>query len=99
MDKQERKEVIGELKRKEQERLLSILPMSQKFLKSYFDYLDLELSNSYNGNSLKLTEEFCNINKLEFEKVKEWAVEFGGYDDAEILWNCEDEYEFLLKDE
>lgn len=97
MDKQERKEALQELKFKEQQRLLSILPMQQEILKSFFDYLDTELTNSDNGNSLKLTEEFCKRNNLDFEKVKEWAGEFGGYDDAEILWNCEPEYEFLIE--
>ncbi len=96
MDKQERKIVLHELKLNEQEKLISMLPMRQELLKVFFDYLDTELTNGDNGSSLKLTKGFCSINNLDFEKVKEWAAELGGYDDAEILWNVEDKYEFLI---
>ena len=98
MDKQERKEILRELKRKEQEKLVSILPMQPELLKVFFDYLDTELTNGDNSTSLKLTEEFCRKNNLDVEKVKEWAAGLGGYDDAEILWNLEGTYEFLLEE-
>ncbi|NOT49689.1 MAG: hypothetical protein HOP10_00255 [Chitinophagaceae bacterium] len=50
------------------------------------------------GDSLKLTEQFCKDEKLDFDKVRIWAKGFGGYDDAEILWNVEQEYEFLIEE-
>jgi hypothetical protein len=98
MDKQERKEIKKELKQQEQDRLLALLPMPANLLKDLFDYLDEKLSegSSYPGNTLRLTETFCVKNDLDFEKIKAWAAELGGFDDAEILWNCEEPYEFLI---
>lgn len=97
MDK--RKEVKKEFKRQEQEKLVSILPMSKEQLKEFFDHLDKGLNNEGDVYSLKLTMEFCENKELDFNKVKEWAAELGGYNDEEILWNCEQEYDFLLDKE
>ena len=73
------------------------MPMSVQLLKKFFDFLDARLENGGVAGSLKLTEEFCKNENLNFDKIKIWAAEFGGYDDAEILWNCEPEYEFLIE--
>ncbi|MEO7922053.1 MAG: DUF2695 domain-containing protein [Chitinophagaceae bacterium] len=93
---EEQKNKKKEFKQKEKERLVEILPMPEKLLKEFFDYLDEKLTEGDSGNSLRLTETFCTKKNLDFEKVKEWAGELGGFDDAEILWNCEQEYEFLI---
>jgi hypothetical protein len=81
---------------KEQERLLSILPMRKHFLKEYFDFLDEHIEEEKKP-SLRLTKQFCERNGLDFEKVKAWAEEFGGFDDQEILWNIEDIYEEVMR--
>lgn len=81
---------------REQERLLSILPMRKHFLKDYFDYLDKHIEDERKP-SLRLTEQFCNKNGLDFEKVKTWGAEFGGFTDQEILWNVEEVYEDVMK--
>jgi hypothetical protein len=96
MDKERRKEIKNDLKQQEQERLMKILPMPGNLLKDFFDYLDEKLTEGDPGNSLRLTETFCTKKNLDFEKVKEWAGELGGFDDAEILWNVEEQYEFLM---
>src|SRR6185436_5898130 len=93
------KEAKIEFKRQEQEELVSILPMSKEQLKEFFDHLDKGLNNEREAYSLKLTQEFCESKELDFNKVKEWAAELGGYNDEEILWNCEQEYEFLMDKE
>ena len=97
MDKEKQREAKKEFKRKEQEKLVAILPMSKELLKEFFDYLDNELSNDDNVASSKLTQEFCEKKGLDYSKVKAWAAELGGYDDKEILWNVEQEYEFLIE--
>lgn len=98
MNKQERKEIKKAVRSQEQEQLLSVLPMPQNLLKSFFDYLDEKLTEgSRYGKDLQLTATFCSKNDLDFEKVKDWAADLGGYDDAEILWNCEEKYEFLIE--
>ena len=97
MDKQDRKEILRGIKTKEQEKLVSILPMSVEQLGEFFDYLDNKL-NKNTENSLVYTKEFCENKKIDFEKVKGWVEELNGYDDSEILWNVEEQYEFLLKE-
>jgi len=99
MDKKDNLKILQELKQSERSRLISILPMSIELLKDFFDYLDKNLDKNENGKALSLTEEFCNQRNIDFEKVKEWAAELGGYDDAEILWNVEEVYEFLSNDD
>lgn len=99
MNNRDQKNGKERLRQTEQERLVAILPMPEKLLKNYFDYLDEKLTEGDPGNSLRLTETFCVKNDLDFEKVKAWAAELGGYDDAEILWNCEEQYDFLIGDE
>jgi len=97
MSKEIKKSAIEKEKEKEQERLLSVLPMRKHFLKEYFDFLDKHIDKERKP-SLKLTEEFCKINALDFEKVKIWAVSFEAFDDQEILWNIEELYEVHMKE-
>lgn len=92
MSKEDHKGKAEKEKEREQERLLSILPMRKHFLKDFFDFLDKHIEEERKP-SLKLTEQFCNVNGLDFEKVKAWAEEFEGYDDQAILWNIEEVYE------
>ena len=96
MDKQERKDALKKFKEQENETKISNLPMSVQLLKKFFDFLDERLKNEEEGNSLKLTEEFCKKENLNFDNVKTWAEDFGGYNDEEILLNVEQEYEFLI---
>jgi CMP-N-acetylneuraminic acid synthetase len=97
MNKEIKKTAIEKEKEREQERLLSILPMRKHFLKEYFDFLDKFIEEERKP-SLKLTEQFCKNNGLDFEKVKTWAAEFGSFNDQEILWNIEELYEVHMKE-
>lgn len=92
MSKEIKKSAAEKEKEREQERLLSILPMRKHFLKDYFDFLDKHIDEERKP-SFRLTEQFCTTNGLDFEKVKAWAAEFEGFDDQEILWNIEELYE------
>lgn len=96
MDKAEKKSRKEKDHEREQERLLSILPMRKHFLKNYFDYLDKHVEDERKP-SLRLTEQFCRDNGLDFEKVKTWGEGFDGFTDQEILWNVEEVYEELMK--
>ena len=81
---------------REQERLLSILPMRKHFLENFFNYLDEHIEEERKP-SLRLTEQFCRDNGLDFEKVKGWGQQFESFTDQEILWNVEEVYEELMK--
>jgi hypothetical protein len=97
MSKENKKSAVEKEKEREQDRLLSILPMRKHFLKDYFDFLDKYIDDEKKP-SLRLTEQFCKNNGLDFEKVKAWAASFEGYDDQEILWNIEELYEGHMKE-
>ena len=97
MSKEVKKSAVEKEKEKEQERLLSVLPMRKHFLKEYFDYLD-KFIDEEKKSSFRLTEQFCKNNGLDFEKVKAWAASFDSFDDQEVLWNIEELYEGHMKD-
>ena len=97
MEQEDRKKKLDEFKEQERQRLISIMPMSVELLKNYFNFLDQNVSEE-NDDSFKVTKMFCDTNNLDFMKIKNWAGELGGYNDVEILWNVEQEYEFLLAD-
>ena len=80
---------------REQERLLSVLPMRKHFLKPFFDFLDKHIEDERKP-SLKLTRQFCADNGLDIEKVISWAESFEAYDDQGILWNIEEAYEEVM---
>ncbi|MEJ7768789.1 MAG: hypothetical protein WKF89_13305 [Chitinophagaceae bacterium] len=96
MEKSEKKSKIEKEHDREQERLLSILPMRKHFLKDFFDFLDKHLDEERNS-SLRLTEQFCKDNGLDFLKVRSWGEGFDAFTDQEILWNIEEVYEELMK--
>jgi hypothetical protein len=63
-----------------------------------FDYLEVKVNfHKVKGkttwtcdNQLTFTKEFCDINNLDFEKVKSTLNTFGGYCDCEVLFNAQD---------
>ena len=97
MEKEDRKNKLEEFKQQERQKLISILPMSKESLREYFNFLD-QNSSDEDDDSFEATKKFCENNRLDFMKVKEWAEELGGYNDVEVLWNVEQNYEFLLGD-
>jgi vacuolar-type H+-ATPase subunit D/Vma8 len=94
MSREERKE--EERKLKEQERLLSVLPMRKHLLKPFFDFIDDNIEKERNA-SFRLTEAFAKQHGLDVVKVKKWAEEWDAYNDQEILWNIEEIYEQVMK--
>jgi len=94
MSREERKE--EERKLKEQERLLSVLPMRKHLLKPFFDFIDENIEKERNA-SFRLTEAFAKQHGLDAAKVKKWAEEWEAYNDQEILWNIEEVYEQVMK--
>jgi hypothetical protein len=94
MNRESRKE--EERKLKEQERLLSVLPMRKHLLKPFFDFIDANIEKERNA-SFRLTERFCKEHDLDVEKVKSWAMEWEAFNDQDILWNIEEVYEPIMR--
>ena len=97
MDKEEkerRKQILNELREKQQKEFEQSLPMDRKIFENLFDYLDYQLEENSCDDTNKLALEFLVKNKIEnIETVLNWLAENGGYCDCEILANVEEKFE------
>ncbi|MGM8363197.1 DUF2695 domain-containing protein [Flavobacterium sp. ARAG 55.4] len=93
-EKQRRKQILNELKQKQQEEFEQCLPMERKLFKNLFDYLDNHLEENGCDDTNKLTVQFLEKKKLKnIEIILMWLAENGGYCDCEILANVEEKFE------
>lgn len=94
-EKDRKKQLRAELKRKEKENFLKSLPMSPVQFKELFDYLDEQLEQEGCDDTLSLTESYLDEQGIEHEKVVGWLEGNGGYCDCEVLANVEEKFENL----
>ena len=92
-EKQRREAIQNELRQKANAEKLADLPMPQEKLAAFFDYLDQQLMGHDCDDTLRFTQEFAANHNLEFEPIKQWLSDYGGYCDCEALANVEDKYE------
>jgi hypothetical protein len=93
-EKEKRKQILYELRKKAREEFENSLPMGSDNFKKLFDYLDAELSSKTCDDTNVLTKGFLlqhNINNV--DEVLEWLANQGGYCDCEILANVEEQFE------
>ena len=93
-EKERRKQIMDDLKRKADQEFESSLPMSRENFKKLFDHLDTHLNDKGCDNTNILTKTLLvqsNIDKV--NEVLEWLAEHGGYCDCEILANVEEQFE------
>ncbi len=95
-EKQRRKQMVQQLQANATEQLLASLPLSLMQLKGLFNFLDSELSETACDDTLQLTEQFATESQVNFESLKKWLGEHGGYCDCEVLANVEERFEGLL---
>ena len=89
-----RKQIKRELREKARLEFESSLPMSREKFTQLFDFLDEKLSEYDCDDSLKLTEEFMQENKIEnLGKIESWLKENGGFCDCEVLNNVEEMFD------
>ncbi|KAA5535620.1 DUF2695 domain-containing protein [Paenimyroides baculatum] len=89
-----RKQIRKELRDKAKIEFENSLHISREKFTQLFDYLDENLSEFGCDDSLKLTCEFLQKNKIEnIEEIKNWLGEKGGYCDCEVLNNVEEMFE------
>lgn len=93
MDKADKKRLLKEFKRKEQENFEHSLPMSRELFHQLFDFLDEKLGDSDCNNDLRFTKEFLSNNHVHEEVVLPWLLEHGGGCDCEVLNNVEERFE------
>ena len=92
-EKQRRKAIQNELRQKVNAEKLADLPMPKEKLAAFFDYLDHQLTEHDCDDTLRFTQKFAANHNLEFEPIKQWLSDYGGYCDCEALANVEDKYE------
>lgn len=93
-EKKRRKQILDELRQKQQEEFGLNLPMAREAFEKLFDDLDEHLEKVGCDDTNRLTIEFLRDNKMQNpENVLKWLAENGGYCDCEILANVEEKFE------
>lgn len=94
-EKKRRKQIVKDLRKKENDDALAAMPMSKSDLKGLFDYLDDALSEPCD-HTRKMTEAYLKSKGIATEKVFPWLDRYGGYCDCEVLANVEGAFEGFL---
>ena len=93
-ERERRKQIMDDLKKKADQEFESSLPMSRDNFKKLFDYLDSELTNKACDDTNALTKTFLLQSSVEnIDNVLDWLADHGGYCDCEILSNVEEQFE------
>lgn len=93
-EKDRRKQIMGDLKKKADQEFESTLPMDREHFKKLFDYLDKELSDKNCDDTNSLTKIFLLQSNIQnVDEVLEWLAKHSGYCDCEILANVEEQFE------
>ena len=95
-EKRKRKEARKILTQKELDDFRASLPMEEKCFLVLFDYLEKVLQECPCDHSLRHTTHFLSENKVpDPEKVITWLTSHGGYCDCEVLYNVEEQFDYL----
>lgn len=93
-EKEGRKQIMLNLRKKADEEFEASLPMSRDKFKNLFDYLDLEMTEKSCDNTCRLTKTFLSQSGIQnMEQVLDWLADHGGGCDCEILANVEEGFE------
>ncbi|WP_214229623.1 DUF2695 domain-containing protein [Pedobacter sp. B4-66] len=96
IDKDRRKQIRNEIRKKALEEFKSSLPMNKENFKRLFDYLDNELKTLGCMDDHTITRRSLNIIGIEnTEEILVWLIDHNGYCDCEILANVEEQFEQL----
>ena len=95
-EKQKRKEARKVLAQKELDDFRASLPMEEKCFLVLFDYLENALQECPCDHTLRYTTHFLTENKVpDPEKVITWLTSHEGYCDCEVLYNIEEQFDYL----
>lgn len=95
-EKQKRKEARKVLAQKELDDFRASLPMEEKHFVALFHFLEKALQECPCDHSLRHTTHFLSENKVcNIEKVISWLSSHGGYCDCEVLYNVEEQFDYL----
>ncbi|NNV53823.1 DUF2695 domain-containing protein [Limnovirga soli] len=92
-EKERRKQITNDLRKKAREEFEASLPISRELFQNLFDHLDKELIDNSCDHTLKLTSLFLESKRVEnINNVKEWLRQNSGYCDCEVLANVEEKF-------
>jgi F0F1-type ATP synthase membrane subunit b/b' len=93
-EKERRKQIMDDLKKKADQEFENSLPMSRDNFKKLFDQFDTQLNDKVCDNTNTLTKTILQLSNIEkVEEVLEWLADHGGYCDCEILAKVEEKFE------
>lgn len=93
MNKEDKKRLLNEYKKRERESFEKSLPMSKNLFVDLFDYLDENLEEYGCQHDFTLTLSFLEDNNCDVDTVIEWLLENGAGCDCEVLFNIEENFE------
>lgn len=95
-EKKKCKEARKALAQKELNDFRASLPMEEKYFSELFHYLEKTLQKTVCDHSLRGTTHFLAGKKVsDPEKVITWLASHGGYCDCEVLYNVEEQFDYL----
>jgi len=95
-EKQQRKEVQKVFAQEKLDNFRASLPMEEKCFLALFYYLEKALQRVPCDHTLRYTTLFLTENKVsDPEKVVDWLTSNGGYCDCEVLYNVEEQFDYL----
>lgn len=97
MDKVDKKVMKKAFKEKEQREFEESLPMKGSDFLLLFDFLDKELDETDCDGGLSLLNKYCKQQNVNFDMLKNWFRQYGGFCDCEILGNVEEKFYYLTK--
>lgn len=97
MDKVSKKLMKKAFKEKEQREFEESLPMKGVDFLPLFDFLEEELDEVDCDGGLSLLDKYCKKQNLDFDTLKNWFNQYGGFCDCEILANIEEKFYYLNK--
>ncbi|WP_314296993.1 DUF2695 domain-containing protein [Capnocytophaga gingivalis] len=95
-EKKKCKEARKALAQKKLNDFRASLPMEEKYFSELFHYLEKTLQKTVCDHSLRGTTHFLAGKKVsDPEKVITWLASHGGYCDCEVLYNVEEQFDYL----
>ncbi len=99
--KADRKAILRELKRKEEEAAFAAKPIANDDLKALFDHLEVELAGENEGKQVVMCDHTLSKSRAflegrgikNIEEICEWFSEYGGFCDCEVIYNVTDDWE------
>jgi len=92
-EKENRKDILRQLREKEKADFNKSLPMDKETFKELFDYLDEGLGEGCD-HTMTMTLDFLKQKEIKnIDEVVEWLNDKGGYCDCEVLANVEEMFE------